>query len=248
MASDPLSAAIAGALDWWRQAGLSHAMRDAAEPWLPPLAVSAEADHSPAAPRPDAPPPAEAPWGTPPADLAAFARWWCEEPTLAPGPLTLRVAPRGVAQPALMVLVAEPEAADRDRLLSGPLGALLESVLGAMALREDALYLASALPRHLPAADWPAFAAAGGGRLLRHHIGLVRPRQIIGFGRHVSALLGHDPAQKTANLPIANHHRAHNAGETQDEVPLFIAPDLAVLADRPAARAAFWRDWLRWTR
>ena len=64
-----------------------------------------------------------------------------------------RIAPRGDAGAALMVLVPQPEESDRDRLMSGPQGRLLANILAAMGLEESEVYLAAALPCHTPMAD-----------------------------------------------------------------------------------------------
>ncbi|MEM9017931.1 MAG: ABC transporter substrate-binding protein, partial [Verrucomicrobiota bacterium] len=63
------------------------------------------------------------------------------------------VPPRGSARPDLMVLVIDPEQNDRELLLSGEKGKLLQRMLAAMGMNEDRVYIASALPRHTPMAD-----------------------------------------------------------------------------------------------
>ena len=247
--------ALAAALAWWRAAGVEDGFEDTARSWIAPASAAPEAlaaaQSAPAAP---APPPAEPPAiGGPgaqwPMALADFAGWWLREPSLDPGRLRDRVAPRGPAAAALMVIVPEPEREDGERLLSGPRGELLGAMLKAMGHGEDEAYLASALPSFTPGADWEALRDAGLGRLLLHHIGIVAPRRILVFGQalaglfatdsHRSSLSGHDPAQKPAVLPLIYHENR--------SVPLLVAHDLSVLRDRPFAKAAFWRQWLAWS-
>lgn len=175
-----------------------------------------------------------------PSDLAAFRDWWLTEPSLDLAPPQERVPPRGPKDAALMVLVPMPEAEDGDELLSGRCGALLKAMLPALGVSPESLYLACALPRHTLAPDWAALGRAGLGKLLRHHVALAAPARVLAFGSHIPPLLGHDPAQISASLPIIN--------QDGGSVPVLHARDLAMLLDRPAAKSGFWRDWLDWTR
>lgn len=215
--------------------------------WLAPVkAVQEPASRGePHAPHPPIAAPAPAPvariggaadrW---PRDLASFAEWWLTEPSLDGGAARGRVPPRGLAGAALMVLVAAPEADDADHLLSGPQGRLLATMLAAMGIAPDQVYIASVLPRHTPLADWGGLAAGGIGAVLGHHVALVAPARIIVFGGNILPLLGHDPAQKTAVLRYFN--------QEGPSVPLLAAHDLGHLAGRPGAKAAFWWNWLEW--
>jgi DNA polymerase len=253
---------ITAALAWWREAGVDCDFADAPRQWI----VAAEAPLDSAAPTdPDSFPvvkarKAEPPVAPPclamggdraqwPQEFAAFAEWWLSEPALDGGQVRGRVAPRGPEAAALMVLVAEPEAGDGDTLLSGPQGRLLAAMLAAMGLSEDQVYVASALPRHMPMADWPDLAAQGLGEVLRHHVGLARPQRIIAFGRHFPPLLwpaglesplaGNAPTQTG---PISSHF-SHEGRR----VPILVARDLGALLERPIAKGNFWQHWLEWT-
>ena len=174
-----------------------------------------------------------------PDDLPGFARWWMAEPSLDDGQLTERVPPRGAAAPAVMILVPQPEAGDREIFLGGPEGALLSAILGAMGIDQDSAYVAAVLPRHTPMVDWAALATRGAGALLAHHIGLVRPQRLIVFGASILPLLGHTPTHNAQTLPSFNHHGG--------SVPLLAARELGALMARPAWKAGFWRTWLDWT-
>ena len=251
------SADWAAAQAWWREAGVDLAFADQPTAWLTAPAAapgespqrrgpqSEENDIAARGPRlrRDAVERQEtriggnrAHW---PATLDAFGGWWLTEPSLDCAPAARRVLPRGPAGAALMVLVAMPEAEDRGELLSGPQGRLLDAILAAFGSRPDAVYRTSALPCPGPAIDWAALAEAGMTEVLTHHIALAAPQRLIVFGRDVSPLLRHDPAQSAANLT----HFEHDDGR----VPLLVAPSLAALIDKPALKRALWRRWLDWT-
>ena len=246
----PLQAdAVAGALQWWREAGVDLDFADEAARWLQaeepaapalPAGFAAADRAAPQVSVPDARQPAiggdPALW---PTDLAAFAEWWLTEPSLDGGQVRGRVAPRGPAGAELMVIVAQPAEDDGEALLEGREGAFLSAVLGAMGLSHDAVYFAAALPRHTPVPDWAALAAGGLGKVLAHHIGLVRPQRLIVFGSGILPLLGHEPAQSAKISPTFNHGGLR--------VPLLAALDLGVVADRPARKARLWQGWLEFT-
>ncbi|HUQ12689.1 MAG TPA: hypothetical protein VM055_00240, partial [Novosphingobium sp.] len=118
---DEWEAALAASQAWWREAGVDMAFADAPRNWLETARKPATAIE-PAAPvqaEVAFPPPIariggdRARW---PNDLAQFADWWLTEPSLDPAGLALRVPPAGPKQAPLMVLVAQPEAGDRDTL------------------------------------------------------------------------------------------------------------------------------------
>jgi len=171
-----------------------------------------------------------------PTDLAAFHAWWLEHPALDDGQVRGRVAPRGPAGAGLMIVVPEPEPEDEEHLLSGRGGSLLRAILAAIGSGPEEVYVASALPRATPGADWAAFHARGLGELLAHHIGLVGPKRLILFGPHILPLLGHNPAQIAQTSLSFNHE-----GRT---IPLMGSQDLQVLVDKPARKAALWQRWL----
>ena len=241
------AAQLAAAQAWWREAGVDLAFADAPTDWLAgardraPPAPSATPTAAGREPRAPAPPPARiggdrSRW---PAALADFGAWWLTEPSLDPAPAARRVLPAGSVGAPLMVLVATPEPEDREALLSGIQGRLLDAILAAFGTPRPEAYLASALPSHAPLADWAALAAAGMGEVLAHHIALAAPQRLIVFGRDVSPLLGHDPAQAAQSSLRFNHDGL--------SVPLLYAPSLEALLERPALKRALWRRWLDWT-
>lgn len=249
-ASSDLPGDIAAVLDWWREAGVDCAFDDAPRLWIAaaePQGMAAEAAAAPVAPSSSSSIASDREgW---PTALAQFAEWWLNEPSLDGGQLRGRVPPRGAPGAPLMVVVPQPEAEDRDTLLSGPQGRLLAAMLAAMGLAEAQVYIASALPRHTPMADWHDLAAQGLGDVLCWHLALARPQRVIAFGRPVSELLsaaglesplgGNVPAQIIPGLPIINHDPS--------QVPLMVARDLGTLLERPIAKRHFWQHWLEWT-
>ena len=241
---------LAAATAWWREAGVDCGFVDQPRDWLEatkPLAeeTSPDVPLARAAPTPTPPVPKiggeRSRW---PATLEDFAAWWLTEPSLDAASGSRRVLPSG-PQPdphgaALMVLVGQPEADDRDALLEGPQGRLLDAMLGAFGLTRAQTYVASILPRHTPVADWKGLAEAGMSAVVAHHIALAAPQRLLVFGRGgVSALVGHDPAQGSPPSPEFNHDGG--------SVPLTIAPALETLLDRPALKAGLWTRWLEWT-
>ena len=240
------SAELAAAQAWWNEAGVDCGFDDQPRNWLESarIPVAAAAGDAPALRKAAPPPPPvfriggdRTHW---PATLADFANWWLTEPSLDAASGAARVLPAGPPGAALMVLVGQPEADDRETLLAGPQGRLLDAMLAAFGLSRAQTYIASVLPRHTPLADWAGLAGAGMGAVVAHHIALAAPRRLLVFGRgDVSALVGHDPAQGTPPSPEFNHEGG--------SVPLTIAPALETLLDRPALKAGLWTRWLEWT-
>ena len=242
-----LAQQLAAAFDWWRDAGVDGDLRDEAQSWIalsepdaPASEIAPASPHISRQPRAKAEPVLDAPndrsgW---PARLDGFAAWWSSEPWLDGGQVNTRVLPRGAQGAELMIVVPEPEPEDRERLLSGPQGRLLDAMLAAMGIAPGAVYLASALPRHTPHADWAALRRAGMGEVLRHHAALVTPRRMIVFGANVLPLLSTDPANNREVLP-----KFHHVGGS---VPLLVQRDLAILLERPRSKSKVWQDWLVW--
>jgi len=147
-----------------------------------------------------------------------------------------RVPPRGQQGAALMVLVPQPEAADRERLLDGPQGRLLANILAAMGLPESAVYIAAALPAHAPMADLPALAAGGLDTVTAHHVKLVAPARLIAFGSTLGPMLGASPEQPLREINY-----------TSGKVPVLSSEALDALMDMPRLKARFWRRWMEWS-
>ena len=238
--SAALGASIAAALDWWREAGVDCAFLDEPQRWLaePETKAQAPAPVAKAAPPEPEPPRIGGNPATWPQDLAAFRRWWLEEPSLdhAGGQ---RVASRGEAGAKLMVLVPMPEAEDAETLLSGLQGRLIANMAQAMGIAAEELSLASALPHHIMLPDWAALARDGMGEVLRHHVTLAAPERLLVLGTDILPLLGHDPAQSASGI-----QQLDMGGRP---LPLLAGYAPAHLLEHARLRARLWRQWLDWT-
>ncbi len=240
------AAELAAAQAWWRDAGVDLAFADEATDWLKsarvresqsvvqptPTQAEAPVKAAPAAPRFGRD---RAHW---PTALPDFAAWWLTEPSLDLAPAAQRVMPAGPHAAPLMVLVAMPEPGDSADLLAGRQGRLLDAILTAFGFARPEIYLASILPRPIAAPDWAAMTTAGLGQVLAHHVALAAPQRLIVFGRDVSSLLGHDPAQVAQTSLRFNHEGG--------SVPLAFAPALEALLERPALKRGLWARWLDW--
>ena len=241
------SAQLAAAQAWWREAGVDLAFADDATDWLAASRPSALAERAetpanldePTRPAPPPPPRIGGDRARWPTALTDFPGWWLTEPSLDPAPAAQRVMPAGPHAAPLMVLVAMPEAEDAAALLAGRQGRLLDAILAAFGFAREEIYLASVLPRPMAAPDWAALGAAGLGEVLAHHVALAAPQRLIVFGRDVSSLLGHDPAQVAQSSPRFNHEGL--------SVPLMFAPALEALLERGVLKRGLWARWLDWT-
>lgn len=238
---------ITGALNWWREAGVDFDFLDAPRQWIVP-ADEQDENGERLPPRRRPPVEVEAPPPMPtridpallPADLPAFRDWWLRESLLDDSGPAGRIAPRGEAGAALMIVVETPEPQDRDDLLTGPQGKLLDAMLGAFGTRREDVYLASALPRHDPLPDWRGAESRGLGDALARHVNLVSPERLVVLGGNVLSLLGHELPQRAAVLRQFQHE-----GHV---IPLLAGWGLAALMQQPRAKASFWNAWLEWTK
>jgi uracil-DNA glycosylase len=237
-----LAGSIAATLDWWREAGVDSAFHDKPQRWLAEPESAPEVRGRLAA-QPSPPAQAERPriGGDPagwPQDLAAFRRWWLEEPSLDPagGP---RVPPRGETGAALMALVPMPEDEDGETLLSARQGRLIAAMGEAMGIASDELTVASALPRHIVLPDWTALERDGLGDVLRHLIAVAAPQRLLVLGSDILPLLGHDPAQSSSAI----QHLDIGGRRT----PLLAGYAPVHLLQHARLRARMWRQWLDWT-
>lgn len=239
-----LASELAAALEWWRTAGVDHSFADKPGAWLAepvdeaaaPVAAEAEAER---VAEPEPPPLIGGPRNSWPADLASFRSWWLTEPSLSEEGTFPRISPRGEAGAELLLLVAQPEEGDRETLLSGPEGKLLDAILQASGIPLERAYFASVLPRHTPLPDLEAIEHSGMRDVVAHHIALAAPARVIAFGRLASALLPHGTAQGAAAKPDFNRELPR--------VPVLNARSLEALRRRPGARATFWRSWLEFS-
>jgi len=236
---------ITAALDWWRDAGVDCDFLDEPREWIVP--EDEQDENGERLPPRRVPVVVEAPVvptridpGLLPADLETFHAWWMTETLLCDGGPNGRLSPEGKAGAKLMVVVETPEAGDRERLLSGPQGKLLDAMLKAFGTTRADIYLASALPRPDPVPDWRSAATRGVGDALARHVKLVAPERLIVLGGNVLPLIGHESPQRTAVLRQFDHEGVR--------IPLLAGWGLAALLQNPRAKAGIWRAWLDWTK
>ncbi len=238
---------IAGALEWWRDAGVECAFLDEPVQWQQreePVSLAPDQAPQPKKKAPTAQ--KEVAESLPkldrsqlPATLAEFTQWWLAEPSLAEGSTATRVPPRGPHEADLMIVVPEPEADDGEILLSGPQGRLLDAMLAAFEISPDRTYFASVLPRYMPGADWDELASFGLGDVLAHHINLVRPKRLAVFGTNILPLIGNGPPQASAALQIFEHEGM--------KVQMLACRSLAALLEQPPWKARIWQVWMEFT-
>lgn len=236
---------VAAAFSWWRDAGVDLHFEDDVTDWLAkegaaaPAQAPTVATHSVGdAKQAEIEEKIDLLGPEPPATLEAFRTWWMEAPGLDPAGTRGRIVPRGPEKAELLVLVADPEQGDRDKLLSQRQGALLNKILTAMGIAEDDVYFASVLPRHQPMTDGAALVASGHGDVLLHHIALAKPKKIVAFGANILPLLEHTAAQGPKSLREINHDGRRT--------PLMTSEGLDSMLAMPRLKARFWRKWLEW--
>ena len=238
---------IAAAFDWWRLAGVDAHYASAPTDWLAqpepivaaPTTSKAPAVQSDARPATDH---AKLSFGDPatwPGSLDAFQAWWVANGAIEAGGIGDRVPPTGPADADTMFLCEQPDPAGGPEMLGGMQGKFLGALLSAMRIDPSRTYLAAALPRPVPLADWQAMAMAGLDRLTAHHVALAAPQRVIVFGRNIWSLLEHGMAQASPDSWIFNHEGR--------SIPAMAARPLETLMGSATAKARFWNDWLEWT-
>ncbi len=255
---------FAAALAWWKAAGVDGDFTDDATVWFhsevedasPATGLAANSLHDPASAKGDpgnrndagsaakntieaTPQRSDLLGPTPPQTLEEFREFWATAPGLDMIGPRGRVLPRGPANAQLMVLVVDPEETDREDLLSGRQGELLRNMLAAMAIDSDAVYFASALPRHTPMADMPTIAAGGMDAVLLHHIALASPKRLVAFGTGLAAFIAQDVSNPDTSLREINQIIARP--------PVLMSEGLDSLMDMPRLKARFWRRWIEWS-
>jgi uracil-DNA glycosylase len=138
-----------------------------------------------------------------------------------------------------MILAPTPEACDRETLLSGPEGRVLDAFLKAARLPDDQIYRASALPCHSPGADWNPRTNSLIAEALNRHIHLVRPQRLLVLGFVILPLLGHDSPQGPAVSLELNHE--------DGTIPMLAVRRLPAAASQPRWKSALWHAWLDWS-
>lgn len=208
---------LASALEWWRDAGVDTLTEDAARDWLAGPAAQRESAAEPVA----APAPAE----VLPDTLQAFVAWRLGDAAPEAEWLTPRIGPGGDAGAGLMVLTDMPEADDRDALMRGPEGRLLDAILAAIGESRDSIYLASVAVARPVTGQIPADQEARLTELARHHVALAGPARLLLMGEAAKRV------QHTTD--------SSGFGNTEGVINQFVRNKEVVAIDHP-------RTMLRW--
>lgn len=238
-------------LHWWSLAGVDSLVRETPAGWLETTAVNDNIVKR--RNRPDVPaelPPlpeallkkeddtASQPLAPPifPDDWTSFQNWLAKDERV-PGAQWdgRRVLPQGAQNSPVMILTAWPEMDDQrsGTLFSGEAGLLLDRMMKAIGLSRQQCYCASL-----------AITRPAGGRcddrelpelqrLLRHHIHLAGPQNILLVGADIVRIMGFDRLQslRGKSLTIDQNDQSHRA---------VAVPHPAMLISRPAQKAAAW--------
>jgi DNA polymerase len=238
--------AFAAALDWWRQAGVDNVFHDEPRSWLPHSVEQSAPTATPSRPGTSANDserlPTREQTPAPPAlpdNLEAFRSWWLSHPGLDGGRVSGRVPPRGEVTSELMIIAPMPESTDREHLLGGAEGKLIDLFLAQAGVGADAVYRASALPCHSPATDWTVGSNQDLAAALQHHVLLARPKRLLVIGFNILPLLSHASAQGPAVSSSFNHE-----GGT---VPMLAVRRIPAVASQPRWKCILWQAWLDWT-
>jgi DNA polymerase len=248
-----LSHEIDAALEWWLAAGVDSDFCDDAMSWLTdpvelamhtPIpqqsAVISDRVSQPETSLEVAPVIITDYMGdSPPQTIEDFHQWWLENPAFGARGLYPRVAPRGAKGARLMILVPDPEQGDDERLLSGPQGRLLNSILSAIGAVENDVYVASVLPFHTPLADLESLARGGLEKVLLHHINLIEPHRLMVFGLGLAPMFGQKLTNSNQLLREINQFNA--------SPPTLVSEGLDSLLELPRLKARFWRRWIQWS-
>lgn len=223
---DRLSASV---MDWWIEAGVDTSVEDSPRDWLAATPVRAVAPPMPE-PRPVPPQAALA------ADLPAFRAMLLADPSI-PGRASARVDSSGDPASGTMVIVDMPEPGDRveGRLLGGEVGALFDKMIAAIGLSRETIYLAPLSPARPTSGRLPPETLGEFARLMRHHIGLAKPRRVL--------LMGDAPVRALLDRSAQDARgTAHPLTTEAGEVPAIASFHPRGLLRTPAQKAAAWAD------
>ena len=229
---------LASALEWWRDVGVETLADDDPRDWLARPAVGAEAAAGGVGELAAA---AEAPVTPLPDTLEGFTAWRMSEEAPEADWLTTRIAPGGPADAELMILTDTPEADDRDSLMSGAAGRLLDRMLAAIGQKRESVYLASLAWARPLTGQIPADSEARLIELALHQIALVGPRKLLLLGQSANRVRGTTNGSGFGN---GDHDINYSGGKT--EVVATYHPRF--LMERSAAKAEAWKHLLLFSR
>jgi uracil-DNA glycosylase len=229
---------IVSALDWWADAGVDVLVEDEPRVWLAAKDLPAMALPSMSVVARNPAPTAM------PSELPSFTDWLMQADILAEcGPATNRVRPAGDPTAELMVIIDMPDLGDTTRgmLINGEAGELFDKMVAAthqvdgVERNRSTIYLASLLPGRTPSGTIDEAMLAQAVPIIRHHIGLIRPKKLWLMGQSVSrALLGASAAPGQARLQYVNHEGS-NMAAVATHPPRF-------LLQQPKWKKGAWED------
>lgn len=231
------NAAIASALDWWREAGVDTLVQEEPRDWL--TAVAPAALPGARAEAVIAPPPVAVPL---PTDIAAFTAWrlGSDAPDGAwPGD---RLFAQGPVNAPIMIVIEMPERDDfaAGQLLGGPVGRLFDRMLAAIGRDRQSVQLVPMCVARSTTGRVAPETEAALGAALRHYVALAGPKRLLVIGNAASrALIGADVAAARGALRPLNQQAA--------DLPPIEAQAVAsyhprFLMERPAAKPEAWKD------
>ena len=182
--------------------------------------------------------PAAAPDATLPATLPELRGWLAVTDALPDDPPRgARLAPIGDPASGLMIVVDMPEDGDAEAgaLLQGEAGLLFDRMLAAIGRDRASAYVAPLAPARVPGGRLAPAASRRLGEIMRHHVGLVRPRALLVLGDEAAFPL------LAARVPAARGGlRLFNAdGGTVSAIATFHP---RFLLRQPARKAEAWSD------
>ena len=224
-------AEAASALNWWREAGVDVLVDDDPRDWTARPAPTAQPEAAPR-PGPAAPEP-EAPL---PATLEAFLDWryGASAPEAVLGePL---VSAEGNVSAKLMIVTDLPEFdGSTPALLDGAAGRLFDRILAAIGQTRDSVYLVPLCATRPITGQVPRDLEEKLGEILRHHVALAAPPQLLLLGQSTSrAVLGTGADKNPEGLTPFNYSGGQSA-VVAIRHPRF-------LLNKPAAKADAWKD------
>ena len=221
---------LAGALDWWRDAGVDALVEDEPRDWLARPVARAEAVAEAVAV-------AAAPELVLPDTLEGFIAWRLGEDAPEAGWLTPRMGPSGPADAELMILTDMPDAEDDGALMTGAPGRLLDRMLAAIGIARESVHLAAFGWARPLTGRIPNEAEAQLAALALHHIGLVAPKKLLILGQAASRVLATTNGSAIGNDAHDINHFAGNTVAVASYHPRF-------LIERPGAKAESWKHLL----
>ncbi len=237
--------------DWWTLAGVESLVGEKPADWLAQPAPEKPASQAPAPSevtpiidimakaRAETTSPAPTKPNAPvelPAEWDAFQQWLATSDDV-PGSQwdALRVRPEGPQNAPLMLLTAWPEIDDQRKgaLFTGEAGKLLDAMLRAIGRDRGQCYAASLAITRPPGGRCSDEDMTELRRLMRHHIQIANPGQLL--------LLGNDMVRILADMSRSDATgKLLNINQDGVNVEAVAVPHPATLLSRPAQKAAAW--------